>query len=346
MNKKSGKIKKGIFTAVILGMALVIAVFAIIQLDVTGQRGSGLGEEYIYDLKEEGKIDPNLFLYKEAAELINTGFKQAYAVLADSNGTIYVTGDESLRLFDGSGALKKEIKTATSPRCFALSSEGKIYVGTQEKIMVLDDNFMEVASWPLLNKKSILTSIAVSKNDIFAADAGNRVVLRYDTSGRIIKQIGKKDESKNITGFVIPSPYFDLAIGSDGLLRVVNPGRHRIEAYTFDGDLEFWWGSASPDIVGFCGCCNPVNFAILPDDSFVTSEKGLLRVKIYSPDGKFTGVAAGPEQLAKDIMAGICNDPAKCQIGGFDVTVDNEQRLLVLDTVHNVVRTFSRIKTQ
>jgi hypothetical protein len=346
MNIKPGKMKKGIFTAVILSIALVVAIFAIIRLDVTGRRGSGLSEDYVYNLRDVGKIDPNLFLYKKAAEPINTGFKQAFAVLADAKGTIYVTGDESLRLFDRSGTLKREIKTPPSPRCFSLSTDGKIYVGTQEKLIVLDSNFRELAAWPLLNKKSILTSIAVSKNDVFAADAGNRVVLLYDTSGKIVKQIGKKDESKNIPGFVIPSPYFDLAIGKDGLLRVVNPGKHRIEAYTFDGDLEFWWGKASPDIEGFCGCCNPVNFAILPDDSFVTSEKGLLRVKIYSPDGKFAGVAAGPEQLAKDIMEGICNDPAKCQKGGFDVAVDNEQRILVLDTVHNVVRTFSKIKTQ
>ncbi len=346
MNIKLGKIKKGIFTAVIIAMALVVAIFAIIRLDVTGTGGSGLPEEYVYDLQKVGKIEPNLFLYKETDEPINTRFKQTYALAVDSKGTIYVTGDESLRLFDGSGTLKKEIQTAHFPRCLAVSQDGKIYVGTQEKIIIFDDNFKEITKWPVFNKNSVLTSIAVSKNDIFAADAGNRVVLRYDTNGRIVKQIGKKDESKNIPGFVIPSPYFDLAIGSDGLLRVVNPGKHQIEAYTFDGDLEFSWGKASPDIEGFCGCCNPVNFAILPDDSFITCEKGLLRVKIYSPDGKFAGVAAGPEQLAKDIMAGICTDPAKCQKGGFDVAVDNKQRILVLDTVHNVVRTFSKIKTQ
>src|SRR4030042_1407353 len=111
MNIKLGQIKKRIFTAILLTMALVIAIYAIIRLDVTGQRGSGLGEEYIYDLKEQRRIDPNLFLYKESADPINTGFTQSYAVLADSKGTIYVTGDESLRLFDRSGILKREIKT-------------------------------------------------------------------------------------------------------------------------------------------------------------------------------------------------------------------------------------------
>ncbi|MHC4639708.1 MAG: NHL repeat-containing protein, partial [Planctomycetota bacterium] len=126
-----------------------------------------------------------------------------------------------------------------------------------------------------------MTSIAVYENNVFAADAGNRIVMRYDTQGKLINTIGQKNTERNIPGFLIPSPYFDLAVGKDGLLRVVNPGLHRIEAYTFDGDLEFWWGRTSTLVEGFCGCCNPVNFAILDDRSFVTCEKGLVRVKIY-----------------------------------------------------------------
>ncbi|MBM3243119.1 hypothetical protein FJZ31_43220, partial [Candidatus Poribacteria bacterium] len=49
-------------------------------------------------------------------------------------------------------------------------------------------------------------------------------------------------------------------------------------------------GYLSMDIDGFCGCCNPVNFAMLPDGRFVTCEKGLPRVKIYDADGTFSGV--------------------------------------------------------
>ena len=197
-----------------------------------------------------------------------------------------------------------------------------------------------------MGEDAVLTSIAVSKSDVFVADAGNRVVLRYDTAGKLIKSIGRKDENRNIPGFVIPSPYFDLAIGSDGLLRVVNPGRHRIEAYTFDGDLEFWWGQFSTSIEGFCGCCNPVNFAILEDDSFVTCEKGLIRAKIYDPDGKFVGVVAGPEQLVEGGASRVCTTTAECQAGGFDAAIDMQGRVLVLDTIKNVVRTFVKIKAE
>jgi len=103
-------------------------------------------------------------------------------------------------------------------------------------------------------------------------------------------------------------------------------------------------------VKGFSGCCNPVNFAILQGpssvgtgDSFVTCEKSLTRVKIYDAEGSFIGVVAGPEQLTGGAWH-ICNIPAKCQKGGFDVAVDTAGRILVLDTIKNVVRIFSKIK--
>ena len=69
-----------------------------------------------------------------------------------------------------------------------------------------------------------------------------RIILRYNKEGKLLGRMGKKDKQKNISGLIVPSPYMDVAIAPDGLLRVANTGRHRIEAYTFAGDLELWWG--------------------------------------------------------------------------------------------------------
>ena len=95
-----------------------------------------------------------------------------------------------------------------------------------------------------------------------------------------------------------------------------------------------------------------MNFAIVPgadisgaDDDFVTCEKGLTRVKIYNPEGSFVGVVAGPEQLMEGGKVEICDTPAECQFGGFDVAVDTSGRILVLDTIKNIVRIFSKIKS-
>ena len=94
-------------------------------------------------------------------------------------------------------------------------------------------------------------------------------------------------------------------------------------------------------VEGFCGCCNPVYFARRPDGKFVTSEKGLNRIKIYDAKGKFEGVVAGPEQLVKDreLAAKAC---VNCKVGfGFDVACDARGRVLALDPVARTIRVFT-----
>jgi len=333
-----------IFAGVLTAVAVIIGGVAVVRLDTTGKKGSGLGKEFVYDVKDLAKIDPNLILYEEAAKAISTGFADSRAITVDSQGSIFIAGDKTVRMFAENGDLLNEIQLADGPRCLAVADDGKIYVGMKEHVEVYDGRGKRLAAWESLGDDAVLTSIAVSKDDVFVADAGNRIVLRYDTTGRLINRIGEKNEGRNVQGFVIPSPYFDLAVGRDRLLRVVDPGRHHIEAYTFDGDLEFSWGKFSSSVEGFIGCCNPVNFAMLEDGSFVTCEKGLTRVKIYDAGGTFVGVVAGPEQLVESGTAGICNFPAECQAGGFDVAVDAAGRVLVLDTIKNVVRIFTKIK--
>jgi hypothetical protein len=333
-----------IFVGVLAAIAVVIGGIAVVRLDTTGKKGSGLGKEFVYDVKDLAKIDPNLILYEEAAKAISTSFTDSRAIAVDSQGSICIAGDKAIRVFAENGDLLNEIKLTDGPRCLMVADDGKIYVGMKGHVEVYDVRGKRLAAWQSLGDDAVLTSIAVSKNDVFVADAGNRIVLHYDTTGKLVNRIGEKDEGRNVQGFVIPSPYFDLAVGRDGLLRVVDPGRHHIEAYTFDGDVEFSWGKFSSGLEGFIGCCNPVNFAMLEDGSFVTCEKGLTRVKIYDAGGTFVGVVAGPEQLVEGGTVGICYFPADCQAGGFDVAVDATGRILVLDTIKNVVRTFTKIK--
>lgn len=344
MKERLGMTSNQIFVGALVVLAIVIGILAVARLDTTGEKGSGLGREYIYDVGDLAKIDPNLILYEESTEPINTGFGSSRGIAVDGQGVVYVAGDKSLRLFAQEGDLLDEIRLNDMPRCLAVAEDGKIYVAMLDHVEVLDDRRTPPATWQSLGEDAVLTSIAVYKNDVFVADAGNRIVLHFDVTGKLINRIGKRDKDRNIPGFVVPSPYFDVAVARDGLLRVTDPGRHRIEAYTFGGDLEFWWGDFSTSVEGFCGCCNPVNFAILEDESFVTCEKGLTRVKIYDPDGTFIGVVAGPEQLVQGGTSRICTLPSECQTGGFDVAVGPKDRIFVLDTIKNVVRTFTKIK--
>jgi hypothetical protein len=344
VDKRLGTTDPKIFVVVLICVAIFVAIFVLARLDTTGESGSGLGKSYNYDIEELAKTDPNLILYEESTQPISTGFVNSHAIVVDSKGAICVAGDQAIRVFAETGGLLSDVKVAGAPTCLAVADDGKFYVGMKDHVEVYDGQGERLAAWQGLGGDAVLTSIAVWKNDVFVADAGNRIVLHYDVSGKLINRIGEKDQDRNIPGFVVPSPYFDLAVGSDGLLRVVNPGRHRIEAYTSEGDLEFWWGEFSSGVKGFCGCCNPVNFAILDDDSFVTCEKGLVRVKIYDPEGAFVGVVAGPEQLVQGGASRICATPTACQAGGFDVAVDAQGRVFVLDTIRNVVRIFTKIK--
>jgi hypothetical protein len=351
MSRRTGITNIEILAGVLVALAIVVAIVALALLDTTGEKGSGLGTEFIYDIEDLAKIDPNLILYEEAAKAISTGFKSALAIAVDFDGRICVAGDKAIRIFADNGDLVGEIKLAGSPRCLTVTDDGKFYIGMKDHVEVYDGQGKPLAAWQSLGDDAVLTSIAVSKNDVFVADAGNRIVIHYDTDGKLINRIGAKDKDKNIPGFVVPSPYFDLAVARDGLLRVTNPGNHRIEAYTFEGDLEFSWGKFSSNVVSFCGCCNPVNFAILrgsrsagTDDSFVTCEKGLTRVKIYDVEGAFVGVVAGPEQLVEGGTARIDEWASEGKAIGFDVAVDAAGRIFVLDTIKNVVRIFTKIK--
>jgi len=340
LKSRLGIINIKYFIGILIGVAVFIAVVAIIRLDITGDKGSGLGNEYLYEI--DLTVDPNLILYEESGESLKTGFASTHAIALDSQGLMYIAGDKAVRIFTESGKLLDEIVLPGVPRSLTVADDGKIYVGIINHIAVYNRQGKQLASWESLGDRALLTSIAVSGSDVFAADAGNRIVLHYDINGNLINRIGGKDTDRNIPGFIIPSPYFDLVMRRDQLLRVVNPGLHKIEAYTFDGDLEFSWGKYSSSIEGFCGCCNPINIAVLGDDSFVTCEKGLARIKIYDPEGAFVGVVAGPEQFG--VTAHVCTTPEQCQSGGYDVAVDAQDRIFILDTIKNVVKIFTRKK--
>lgn len=344
MNRINGKANIKILIGALIALAVVVAVVAVVKLDVVGSRGGGLGKEFKYEVDELARIDPNLIIYEESAEPIKTGFAKTHAIAVDSKGSVYVAGDKAIRFFAQSGDRLGEIELSDTPRCLTVTKDGTIYIGMKEHVEVYDDQGKQKTSWDSLGKNAILTSIATSEGNVLVADAGNRIIIHYDMEGSIINKIGKRDPFRNTPGFVIPSPYFDIAMAKDGLLRAVNPGRLCIEAYTLDGDLEFWWGSAGAAIEGFCGCCNPVNIAILPDSGFVTCEKGLVRIKIYNSGGSFVGVVAGPEQFGAGGTTKICMLPEECQTSGFDVAVDSEGRVFVLDTVDNIVKVFSRVK--
>ena len=78
--------------------------------------------------------------------------------------------------------------------------------------------------------------------------------------------------------------------------------------------------------------------ALLPDGRCVACEKGLPRVKVYSPQGAFESVVAGPESFFENARAGALKARSDGLLGGLDAAVDSQQRIYILDLVANTVR--------
>lgn len=364
-----------LLVAAVIVVGGIVAVTAVILTDTTGKGGSGLGEAFEYDLSQARQVDPALVGYEEAGR-IETAFDEVHAIAVGPRNRIYVAGSKGTEHFLADLTAKEPGRTTApgrpasedvcllplddAPRCLAVRSDGTIFVGMKDHIEtvllppvttsrpsgmedggkrpIIKSDGPSVTVWESPGPGTVITSIAVTDVDYFVADAGHRVVLRYQRFSDRVGRIGEKDENRNIPGFVVPSPYFDVAMAPDGLLRAANPGRFRIEAYTVDGDLEVWWGQAGTAHEGFSGCCNPAHFAITPDGAFITSEKGeLRRVKLYDADGKFVCYVATPEMLGAG-KAGCSGKPAE----GFDVAVDSNGRVLVLDSMTRKVRIFMK----
>lgn len=323
-------------------LAAAAGVGAFLLMD-SGQPLSPLGPEFNYDLSAYAAIDPLLITYAQRGAEIATGLTQSRMIIVSKKPTILIAGDRKIVEFNADGEIVRTIQCAAEPTCLALDEEGTLYVGLIDHIVVFDSEGKQTAQWETPDKDSLLTSLAVTAEYVFAADAGHKVVRRYNKDGTLMFTFGQRDLRLNHPGFMLPSPFgFNLTVAPDGLLRVVNSGRHWIEAWTIDGHREWWWGNTSIHIEGFSGCCNPAGLAILPNGHAVTSEKGLVRVKEYDAEGHFIGVIAGPEELGHIEPLRVYEKPEQSQVRGFGVATDAAGRVYVLDTVRNVVRIFEK----
>ena len=280
------------------------------------------------------RTDPKLIKYEELRRF-HYGGAEPRRIVADPEDHIYIAGKSGLTVFSSEGAQSSVIDLATPARCAGIAADGTVYAGLEDHVEVFDRKGQRTATWEALGKKAWLSGMAIGENEVFVADSGNRVILRYDKSGKLVGRIGGKNPQRNVPGLILPSPYLDVQLGKDGLLRVNNTGRHCVEIYTANGDLELSWGKPTTAIEGFCGCCNPVGLDLLPDGRYVTCEKGLPRVKVYSADGTFECVVAGTESFPENWSR--CS-LADCTQGGLDVAVDSQSRVYVLDFVTGNVR--------
>ncbi len=287
---------------------------------------------YDNQLEELSRIDDALILYHETSPLVPGGLDELSAITMDAAGRIYAGGGTTVVVMDAQGGIIRQIRVEGKVSCLAVDTDERLYVGLGHSVHRFEANGDPAGLFCELSPDAIITSLAVADGGVFVADANGRTVHRFSRDGSPASVIDGKTGLTDGPGFVIPSPYFDIAPGQGGTLWIVNPGLHRLEEYNFNGErIAVWPQRPGMGVEDFCGCCNPAHIARLRDGSIITSEKGLARIKVYTSRGRFTGVVATPEQFDRHEL-------------GRDLAVDSNDRILVADPARCQVRVFERKK--
>lgn len=287
------------------------------------------GENLQYDLKDFEALDnvepaytamPELRLAVPGAQSMTT-----------SQGKIYVGGKDVVAVLGEDGAELARFAVAGTPSCLAVDADGTIYAGLQKSVAVLNADGSLRATWDVFTDRSYLTSLAIQDSDVYVADAGKRVVIRLNRDGVVQTRIGEKDETRDVPGLEVPSPYLDLAANADGDLWVVNPGKLGLEQYRGDGSLvTSWYRPTVLALEGFPGCCNPTHIAFDSTGSLITCEKGMVRVKRFEVTaGSYDGLVAASKEFPQEQSV-------------KDLAVDAQDRVLVLDAKRSAIRVFAR----
>lgn len=306
-----------------LGLIAVV-IIVIVVADILGSRPEKRGDNpFALNVDEYKDVDPELVLYNE---IKNLKLQQVeYRALDIFGDEIYILADNYVQIVNIDGQEIRKFDLPESPRAILIDPE-HIFVGFLSSVTTYTRDGEIMSSFKPINDSAVITNMTIVDDNLFVADAGNRQVLRYTKDGELLGSFGGKREADDLHGFIIPSANFDIT-NNDGELWVVNPGMHTLENYSETGELRGYWESISMAIEGFSGCCNPARISVLPSGQFVTSEKGIVRIKIYEQSGKFTGVVAAPKKFDEDGSAP-------------DVAVSDDGVIYALDFDRKRIRVF------
>ena len=203
----------------------------------------------------------------------------------------YWSERREIRVLNESGRqLRKFDIQEVVPLQIVPATDGTIYVGGEHRIAVLRPNgqIMQkvriVDIIPDTSDDTHVSGMAVSDDHVFVAIGSGRSLRATEDIVRLTRDL--KNPTMIIKRQFGCCSHIDMAIDGNELLIAEN-SRHRVNRFTFEGELLSRWGKRTrTDITGFGACCNPVNFD-LHGDTLVTAESGIGRVKSYHPDGTF-----------------------------------------------------------
>ena len=281
---------------------------------------------------------PELVAYQQTAvfTLPLTGTPVCFAVRED----MLIIGADTppaLWFFDADGTLLRKIDLLEEPRAVVCGTaetifSDKIVVAHPASITVYTAEGQLGTSWKLPGEESNLRSLALTPDYLFAADTSKRSVHRFSEYGDLDLTFG------DFT--VYASPIVLTYSPQTGSLYIANPGKHRVEVFTQNGEYqpELSWGEPSTGYLGFAGCCNPIGLAVLDDGGILTVEKAISRMKIFH-NGGFDSIVAGPGIL-DSLPPGMMRQSPLTPDRYFAAAVLSEGRIAVFDFEYAAVRIF------
>jgi len=311
---------------VILILSLLVIIVLLITIDFSSTRVDNRPDNpYEYEVDEFKEVPAGLIHYTETRQFRMKADELKGISYNDSK--IYIIADNSLRIIDENGVQINKFPLDDSARCVKVYETPGILIGFRNYFSIYAQDGERLVQSDKLNDKAVITSIAKKSDKIFLADAGNRKIWVYNSEGKKMDEFEGVSGSSVLHGFIVPSPYFDIAVNQNNELWVVNPGMHALQHYSDNGNLENFWDKSSINIEGFSGCCNPAHFTFLPDGNFITSEKGMVRIKEYNAKGELLSVVAPPGKFRDEGQAP-------------EVAADENGHVIALDFDKKLIRFF------
>ncbi len=203
------------------------------------------------------------------------------------DGRLYAAGDSQVLVFDPAGKLLRRWPTAKPACSIGINPAGRVFVGQPGQVEIFSASGTLEKTWRA-GWLGEVTALGFHNGDTFAADSSSRTIRRY---GRDLSHLNDIGRDNRTNGFLIPNGVLDFDIDPSGTIHAANPGKHRVERYTPEGQLLGHIGRFDGvDPEGFPGCCNPTNVALGPGGQVLVTEKAGARAKVLDAAGKLLAV--------------------------------------------------------
>jgi hypothetical protein len=240
------------------------------------------------------------------------------SVAVSNSGLVFLGGKSFISCYDKE--LKKIWSFKTDSSIASLNYyNDTLYATSSDNIFVISKKGEIIEEWGPFEKNSIFTSVSVNANFVAVADAGNKEVYILNKKGAVLRIIGQNDGQ-----FVIPSPYFEVALDEKNNVYIANTGHRRIETHSIDGSLLSSFGEPGLAPDAFAGCCAPAHFILVPQ-GFVTAEKGVNRIKILNKEGRFVEFVSAKNNFVKSVPLDLASADGIIIYGAYP----EESKLLI-----------------